>query len=841
MSELSAPAPRPGRAGLDTGEAAARLALEGPNLLPGAEPAGFFQVLREVLSEPMLLLLLAAGAIYGVLGDALDAALMLSFVLIIIGISLAQSFKTRRALEALRDLSAPRALVIRDGVEQRIPGREVVRGDLLALHEGDRVPADAQLLDGWVSVDESLLTGESVPREVSGNGVEAVLPAGALVVKGLGWAEVTATGGRTGMGRIGSALAGLVEEDTPLQRAARRMVRGIGVFSLACAGAAGFLAWAWVRLGALPSLLAGLTLAMAIIPQEIPVVLTVFMAMGARRMSAMGVLVRRPPVLEALGAATVLAVDKTGTLTENRMRVAELSQGGERLEVDALPGLPEPFHALAEFSVLATPADPFDPMEQALQSFGHAALQGTEHLHGTWSPERAYDLSPGMMAMSFVYPMDAPELHLVAAKGAPEAVIDLCHLDLSRAAEIHAEVDAMAGRGLRVLAVARGEWRGAGLPPQQHDFDYTFLGLVGLLDPPRADVPEAIQACLGAGIRVLMMTGDHPFTALATAQRIGLPAGDGFLLGADLESMDDATLSERLRHTTVCARLRPEHKLRLVQRLQADGEIVAMTGDGVNDAPALKAAHIGVAMGARGTDVAREAAAMVLVDDRFGTLVGAVEEGRRMYGNLARSIRFIFAVHLPVLGMTLLPLLFRWPLMLLPVHIAVMEMLIDPACSIVLEAEPGEAGAMSRPPRRQDRSLFEARGVLFPLLQGAGVLVILLGVQAGAVASGCAAEVQRTRIFAPLVLSAFLQILAHRSPGRGLLRPGAPRNPWTLWTGSAVAALVLASASLPLVQRILALAPPQPVDLAWSLLAVAGSMLWLTAIAPVEARLAPIE
>ncbi|HEU4952221.1 MAG TPA: HAD-IC family P-type ATPase, partial [Holophagaceae bacterium] len=707
--------------GLSDAEAVARLAEDGPNLLPGSEPAGLWRMLRSVLSEPMLLLLLGAGGVYLLIGDRREALTMLSFVILIIGLSFLEERKTRRALEALRDLSSPRALVLRGGAEQRIPGGEVVRGDLLVLREGDRVPADAELRRGLLSVDESLLTGESVPLQKAAGDA---LYASTLVAKGLGWAEVRRTGPRTEVGRIGGALLESGSEATPLQRASRRMVRRIAALGGALALAAALLSWLWAGRGALPSVLAGLTLAMAILPQEIPVVLSVFLAMGARRLSRQQVLTRRIPTVEALGAATVLAVDKTGTLTQNRMAVAELCADGAFLPVEGATELPEAFHALVEFSILATPPDPFDPMEKALQAFGRAALRGTEHLHDGWAPERAYDLSPGLLAMTQVYRLESPDQRLLAAKGAPEAIVDLCHLDAAAAEAVGRDVEAMAARGLRVLGVARGTWRGGALPPEQHDFDFTFLGLVGLLDPPRPEVPEALATCRAAGIRVLMLTGDHPRTAEAIARRIGLPEGAA-LTGPEVDGLDDAALAARLRDAAFCARLKPEQKLRLVRALMASGEVVAMTGDGVNDAPALRAAHIGVAMGQRGTDVAREAADLVLVDDSFGSLVGAIREGRRIYDNLSRSVGFIFAVHVPVLGLALVPLALRWAPPLLPVHIALLEMLINPACSVVLEGEPAAPGLMDRPPRDPAATPFSGVALRGALLRGGGLLAVL--------------------------------------------------------------------------------------------------------------------
>jgi Ca2+-transporting ATPase len=495
MPDTSAPAKAghlPGEAahpaGLDAADAAARLTRDGPNLLPGSAPRTLWDMVRGVFTEPMFLMLLVAGGIYLLLGDRAEAALLLAFVFVVIGITLAQERKTQRALESLRDLSAPRALVIRDGVEARIAGRDVVRGDLLVLHEGDRVAADALLMQGQLTVDESLLTGEAVPvdklpvpepeeavplapaplTEATAAGAPATpggdgtphLFASTVVTKGVGLARVSATGTATAVGRIGQALAATTEPPSGLQQASRRLIVQLTVAGLLLATAQILLGWLWDGHSLLASVLSGIALAMAILPEEIPVILTVFLALGAWRISQHKVLTRRMSAVEALGAITVLATDKTGTLTQNLMQVAELRAGGASFSPEGATSLPEPFHALAEFAMLATPADPFDPMEKAIQQFGRHWLEGTEHVHADWTPAFAYALSPDILAMTLVFAREGPNEHLLATKGAPEAVMDLCHLAQPERDAIAAEVLAMAERGLRVLGVARGTWQG---------------------------------------------------------------------------------------------------------------------------------------------------------------------------------------------------------------------------------------------------------------------------------------------------------------------------------------------------------------------------------------------
>ena len=864
--ESQAPPAIPARQGLSAAEAARRLATEGPNLLPGSAPKSTLAIVRDVVTEPMFLMLLAAGSIYLALGDRGEALFLLGFVFVVIGITLAQERKTQRALESLRDLSAPRALVIRDGQEQRIAGREVVRGDLLVLHEGDRIAADALLIDGQLEVDESLLTGEAVPvaklplaqdsqnaqasasaeapatragppqarpapsgdsaaHEVAsvgavaasagppqarpapsgGSAAHEVASVGAIyastvVTRGVAVAQVCATAAHTAVGRIGADLAATVEPPSALQQGSRRLVRNLGIGALVLALAQVLLGWWWNSRPLLESLLSGIALAMAILPEEIPVILTVFLALGAWRISHQKVLTRRVTAVEALGAITVLAVDKTGTLTMNRMAVAELASGEQHFRPESASELPEHFHLLAEFAMLATPADPFDPMEKAIQHFGHQWLQGTEHVHDGREPEFEYALSGEILAMTRVFASDEPNVHLLATKGAPEAVADLCHLDAAQQGAIRRQVEAMAERGLRVLGVARGRWKGAApapgqsppWPQSQHDFDFDFLGLVALADPPRTEVPAALAECRRAGVRVIMMTGDHPATARAIAQQVGLSDRPDVITGAQLEGLDDASLSERLRHVDLCARLKPQHKLRLVQLLRASGEVVAMTGDGVNDAPALKAADVGIAMGERGTDVAREAAALVLLDDSFARIVAAIRQGRRIDSNIRKAVRFVFAVHVPIIGLALVPTLLHWPVLLLPVHIVLLELLIDPACSIVFEAEAEDSDTMARAPRPVSDSPFAAAPLLWSVLQGLGLAAVLLGGQAWLVHQGWHPDQGRTVVFGTLVLCVLLLILANRDLSRPALLGVTDPNPW-LWRIAAAMVVVLAA------------------------------------------------
>lgn len=848
-----------GHGGLTEAEAARRLAEEGPNSLPGGERRTLASIALETAREPMFLLLLAAGTLYLLFGDLQEGLTLFGFVVVTLALTLYQEGRTERAIEALRDLTSPRALVIRDGQPRRVAGREVVRGDLLKLSEGDRVPADALLVqaDG-VRVDESLLTGESVPvgkREAHESERQALASgtpegpsapggedrpqvyAGTLLVQGHAIGRVSATGARSEIGRIGAALGGVGREPSPLQRQTARLVRNLAllalVLSLALVLVQGLLRGDWLQ-----AVLAGIALAMAMLPEEYPVVLTVFPALGARRLSREGVLVRRIDAVETLGATTVLCTDKTGTLTGNRMTVTHLVAGGlaldARLELDDSSGatLPEAFHPLVEVAILASVVDPFDPMEKAFHALGQRFLADTEHLHRDWTLVQTYALTPALRAMSHVWATRGDGERTVAAKGAPEAVVDLCHLDEPDRARIAAAVDGLAGQGLRVLAVACGRFVGDDWPADEHGFDFEFVGLLGLADPVRPEVPSAVAECRAAGIRVVMITGDYPATARAIARQAGLAQGSDridVLSGDEIATLDDAALRERIAGVDVCARIAPEQKLRIVRALKARGEIVAMTGDGVNDAPALRAAHVGIAMGARGTDVARESASLVLVDDDFAAIVRAMRVGRRVFDNLRKAMSYILAVHVPIAGMALLPFLLGWPPLLFPMHIALLELIIDPACSVAFENEPAEDDVMQRPPRDASAPLFGGATFWNALLQGVGVLVVVL--LAFAWSSARLPEPQaRAFAFAVLVTGNLALILANRSGRRSLWSTLRTPNRILWFVVLGAVALMLAALHLPWSSALLRFSPPAPAMLLAAVGLGLSSLLWFEAI-----------
>ena len=770
--------------GLSAAEAASRLAADGPNALPHAKRRSVAQVILNVLREPMLALLLAGGVVYLLLGSRAEALILLAFACLSIGITAVQEARTERVLEALRDLTSPRALVVRGGQRLRIAGTDVVRGDTIVLAEGDRVPADARLLQASdLSADESLLTGEAVPvRKAVGAPDAAARPggedqplvfSGTLIVRGTALAEVTATGARSEIGKIGTSLDQLETATPHLQRQMRRLVLAFALIG----GAVALLVvglYGWMRGDWLDGVLAGIAVGMAMLPEEFPMVLAVFMAMGAWRISRARVLTRRASAIESLGAASVLCTDKTGTLTENRMTIAALHLADGKAFVMGKDLVPDAFRELAAAGVMASAPEPFDPMEKAFHAAATADLRAGETLPGDGRTLiKSYPLSPKLLAMSQVWGKsdkgaDGSEGHMIAAKGAPEAIGDLCHMTAPARAAMMQAVDAMAARGLRILGVAEAGFAGKDLPADQHDFDYRFLGLAGLADPLRASVPAAVAQCKSAGIKVIMITGDYPATALALAKDAGI-GGDTVIDGTALAAMSDTDLATAVQTVTVFARILPEQKLRIVKALQAKGAIVAMTGDGVNDAPSLKAADIGVAMGGRGTDVAREAASIVLLDDDFGSIVATVRLGRRIYDNLRKAMSFILAVHVPIAGLALIPLAFGMPLLFGPVHIAFLEMVIDPVCSLVFEAEGEEDGVMDRPPRPVSEPLFSTPTIIWSLVQGALVLGVVTTILFLAPDYGFDTDQVRALTFHSLVLCVVALIFVDRSVSSSLI------------------------------------------------------------------------
>jgi Ca2+-transporting ATPase len=830
---------------LTVAEAAARLRAEGPNGLEDAENRGFLRALFGVVRQPMFLLLIAAGLLYLALGSTGDALTLLAFVLLVMALTLYQDRRSEHAVSKLRDLTAPTATVVRAGKTLRINTREVVRGDLILLSEGDRVPADGVVLAATnLRVDESLLTGESVPVDKLPGEVETELaPPGSeganrvygstLVVSGHGAASVRAIGQHSAMGAIGKALARTEQPKSPLAKEIDGLVLRVALVGVALCALL-VVAYGLSTGDYLQGLLHGITLAMAILPEEFPVVLTIFTTLGAFRIAKEGVLARRPETIESLGAAQVLCVDKTGTITENRMRVAALVPlGGEALRVDRDESnvLPEYAHALVENALLACTEGSSDPMDRAISELAQRTLAGTEHVGQGYVREQEYPLTRALLAVSHLFATGDGERHVVAAKGAPEAIVDLCHLAAEDAARVLAHVEKLANRGLRVLAVASATYAAAEHPVDQHAFAFSLLGLVGFEDPVRSSVPAAVQAFRKAGIRVVMITGDHAATARAIAEQAGLDLDGGVMTGAELETLAPVERARAVARVNVFARATPEHKLMLVQAFSARGEIVAMTGDGVNDAPALKAADIGVALGVRGTDVAREAAALVLTTEDFGAIAEAIVLGRRIFENLRRAMMYVVAVHVPIAGMAFVPILLGLPSFLFPVHVLFLEMLIDPACTVAMEAESPDPQSLLVPTRAHGEALLGRRNLLLSLLQGCVLFAGVLGASLWAVHHGADTDTARATGFIALVVGNVALIHVQRSATHSTwhtLLHG--KNPVALWLSLAALGVLALVLTVPALRGLFHLALPSAAAVCWAAMVGVLSAVWFDAV-----------
>lgn len=758
--------------GLSSSEAAERLKKFGYNELPSARPKSILKIAGEVIREPMFLLLLGCGSLYILLGDYREGLSLMSAIVLIIGITFYQYRKTERALESLRNLSSPRALVIRDGREVRIAGREVAPGDVMILQEGDRISADATVLESVnLTVDESLLTGESAPVLKDTDQDQSLVFSGTIVVQGKGIAEVNTTGINTQFGKIGMSLKAIEPEDTRIQVEMKRLVRRLGIGGTVVLLIV-ILAFYFTRGNFLQALLNGLAAAMALLPEEFPVVLTVFLALGAWRLSKVRVLTRNPAAIETLGAATVLCSDKTGTITQNRMEVAVVYDGNRIIRRNQFDSMDATCLHVIRTGARASQLNSIDPMEQAIHVASRLGTIPDDHDQLI----REYPLSRDLLAMTRVTRSRANNSTAVSAKGAPEAIFRLCNLMPDEEEKHLAVVNTLANEGYRVLALATAA-PDETLPDHQTGYRFGFLGLIGLEDPIRPEVPKAIRECLQAGVRVIMITGDFPLTAKSIAHQIGLPAAGEIITGAELQAMDDTELKKRIATATVFARTIPEQKLRIVEALKANGEIVAMTGDGVNDAPALKAAHIGVAMGNKGTDVAREASSLVLLDDNFASIVGAIRSGRRIFDNLQKSIAYIIAIHIPTIGITLIPALIpALPILMMPVHIVFLELIIDPVCATAFESEQEEMGIMNRPPRKTNKSFFGFRNMAYSAFTGVLLFLVLLSVYFLTLNEGHTQGEVRAIAYSTLILGNIFLILTDLSKTRSFLSVFTERN-----------------------------------------------------------------
>lgn len=753
--------------GITSEEAERLIKQHGYNELPSSKPKNIWKIAAEVIKEPMFILLLVCGFLYLLLGDYSEGIILLCWIFIIIFITFYQHRKTEKSLDALRQLSSPRALVFRDGKEKRIAGREVVPGDVIFLYEGDRIPADALLLESTnLTIDESILTGESIPVvKTTVDSEQNKIFSGTLVVQGSGIAKVLATGTNTQFGKIGKSLEAIEKNATHLQQEMKVLIKNLFLSGVIISSGV-ITAFYFTRGNFIESLLNGLASAMALLPEEFPVVLTIFLALGAWRLSKNKVLTRNPSAIETLGSATVLCSDKTGTITQNKMAIAVLSTSNSTYYNDSFSIEHPDLKLLLINLYLASPVDSNDPMEKAIvNEYTRFSLTNE-----TQVLLKEYPLSKELFAMTRVIKSSDQSRKTAYCKGAPETVFELCQLSDTEKRNYLETVRQFAEKGYRVLAAAKCEFDQSDLPEKQNGFQFSLTGIVGFHDPIREEVPQAIKECNEAGIKVIMITGDYPATAKSIANQIGLKNTDNILTGRDLQHMSLDELKIKIENTHVFARIIPEQKLQIIEALKANGEIVAMTGDGVNDAPALKAADIGVAMGLKGTDVAREASSLVLLDDNFASIVSAIRSGRKIFDNLQKAMSYIIAIHIPIIGLVLLPAFFSsLPILLMPLHIVFMELIIDPVCSIAFESEQEERGIMKRAPRNPNDHFFGWKRIFLSSLKGILLLGMVIIVYFLSIREGHTDGEVRAIAFSALIIGNIILILNSLSSTRSII------------------------------------------------------------------------
>ena len=783
--------------GLTSAEAAARLIKFGWNELPSSQRKSIWKIALEVVQEPMFILLLICSALYLLLGDLVEGIILFLSIFVIIAITFYQSRKSERALEELKKLASPLVTVVRDGVQHRIPSRELVPGDVMLIKEGQRVAADARIIDGMnLCMDESILTGESLPvtKFVSSDetSMDSLVFSGTMAVQGYAEALVLCTAGNTRFGQIGASLQAIVPSETRLQRELKSFIKIAFIIGiLICIGVIAAYYFSTGQL--IKAFLQGLAAPMAILPEEFPVVLTIFLALGAWRLSKKNVLSRRSSAIENLGSATIICTDKTGTLTYNRMEVVAAGDDDSIIHRED-PQWNEKASALLQTAIRACRVPATDPMDKAILATSAHAMEARNH----WQLIKEYPLRPDFLATANVWKHPDGRT-LVFSKGAPETIVHWCVRDPEQRQRIMHQVHQLAAKTYRVLAVASSEIS-ENIPDDPRTLSIAFEGLIALTDPVRKEVPESIRQCQEAGVRILMITGDYPETARSIGRQIFFKDHEHLLTGSEIDQMDKAALAESLKKVGIVARTVPEQKLNIVRALQADGEVVAMTGDGVNDAPALKAADIGIAMGNKGTDVAREASAIILLDDNFSSIVDGIRTGRRIFDNLQKAMSYIMAIHIPIIGLALIPAVIKnIPVLMMPLHIVFLKLVIDPVCSIAFEYEQEEKNVMTRPPRNRDKKFFGPQRIMVSVFKGLLLLLMVISIYLLSVQEGHSEGEARAITFIALITGNIALVLSSLSATRSFISVLKEKN------NSALGILFLALAILAVIMAVPAL------------------------------------
>jgi P-type Ca2+ transporter type 2C len=751
----------PNLTGLSETEVRKLIPLFGKNIYKDGTSGGFFKTLWNIVREPMFIMLVIACSIYFILGETAEGVMMGVAIFFVAGISFYQEIKSTKALQALKQYTEPRITVIRDGREQIIFSEDLLPGDIMKLEEGKRIPADGEILQANdMTVNEAILTGESIPVDKNSAPGSRDLFQGTSINSGMCYARVTATGNQTRLGKLGKTLENIPNAKTQLQDQIGRFVRIMAFF--------GFSAFIIIWLmnyfhsrDVVQSLLLGLTLAMSAIPEEIPVAFSSFMALGSSQMAKLGIITRQPQTIENLGAVSVVCLDKTGTITENKMQVRKLYDFKTRYLEDLNSRQVLKNKTLLLHARLASEKDPFDTMEKAIVESYRSHIDPEGKMQ--WDMVHEYPLSGQPPMMTHVYRSDKGLL--VTAKGAPERIFNACDLtdqDIRLMEEI---VSQMASSGYRVLAVCSTSNHKGEFPDNQDGFSWKFDGLLALYDPPKENAHLVFRKLYHAGIKIKMVTGDYRETAINIARQTGMVMADNSISGDQIMEMSNEVLQKKAMDLNIFSRMFPEAKLRLVEALKANGFIIAMTGDGVNDAPALRAAHIGIAMGGRGTEMAKEAADLIITDDNLDKINDAILQGRKIYNNLKKAIRYIISIHIPIIFTASLPLLLGWkyPNIFTPIHIIFLELIMGPTCSIFYEREPAETNLMDKKPRPPKQNMFSARELLISIVQGLVITLGLLTQYYYYMVHNYPIEEVRTIVFTTLLLSNIFLTFTNRS------------------------------------------------------------------------------
>ncbi len=733
----------------------------GRNVTTLREQNRLWQVIKEIATEPLFIILVCTAAIYILLGEFSEAVIMIIALGFVSGISIYQENRSRSAVAGLKKLTASLAKVIRNGVTQKIDTEELVVDDLIVLEDGDKVPADAIIIrQNDFSVNESILTGESLAVLKETEGPNNNVFQGTMIMSGSCVAQVTAVGKQSELGKIGQSLEEIEISRTPLQEQIKSFVKAmVGVASIAF-----LIDWGInynLSHDVLHSWLQGLPLAMSELPEEIPVAFSTFMALGAYHLYKQKVIARSPHTVETLGAATVICTDKTGTITENEMRLAVIYDFINDKEYDYVAGVPS-FNSVLEYAMWASEPTPFDAMEKSIHTVYTSVAPNDKRL--TYTQIHEYPLGGKPPIMTHVFSNNAND-RIIACKGSVEGVLNQSILSADQRDKILSITKRFASKGYRILAVGRSDYSDPEFPLSQYKFEFQFLGLIGFYDPPKKNIATTLKKFYEAGIEVKMITGDYAETAVAIADQVGMKKGTGILTGDQVIEMNDNELRQQVRGVTIFARMYPVAKLKVIEALKANGEVVAMTGDGVNDGPALKAAHIGIAMGKRGSEVAKNAASLVLVDDDLFNMTEAVALGRRIYENLKKAIQYIISIHIPIILIVTMPLILMWDYINIfsPIHVIFLELIMGPTCSVIFENEPIEGNSMTRKPRKMSSTFFSMRELSLSIVQGLVITTVCLAMGYYFIQIGSSEATVRTIIYTTLIFSNLFLTLANRS------------------------------------------------------------------------------